>query len=105
MLDSKVLRKLSIGRCLNLTTYPTISQNIKSLRFWGTSIKEVPQSIAGKLKVLVLIVCSKITNFLEISGDIEELCLRGIAIKEVSSSIQFLTRLYDLNMIKLIKIK
>ncbi|KAJ6952667.1 disease resistance protein RPV1-like [Populus alba x Populus x berolinensis] len=98
MLDSKVLRKLSIFRCLDLTTCPTISQNMKSLRLWGTSIKEVPQSICGKLKVLHLCGCSKMTKFPEISGDIEELRLSGTAIKGVPSSIQFLTRLRVLEM-------
>ncbi|KAL9382608.1 hypothetical protein Peur_025643 [Populus x canadensis] len=98
MLYSKVLRKLSIHQCLDLTTCPTISQNMKSLRLWGTSIKEVPQSITGKLKVLDLWGCSKMTKFPEISGDIEELCLSETAIQEVPSSIQFLTRLRELDM-------
>ncbi|KAL9345329.1 hypothetical protein Peur_063004 [Populus x canadensis] len=98
MLYSKVLRKLSIDQCLDLTTCPTISQNMKSLRLGGTSIKEVPQSITGKLKVLDLSGCSKMTKFPEISGDIEELYLSETAIKEVPSSIQFLTRLKVLEM-------
>ncbi|XP_073262964.1 disease resistance protein Roq1-like isoform X1 [Populus alba] len=80
MLDSKVLRKLFTSSCLDLTTCPTISQNMKSLRLWETSIKEVPQSIAGKLKVLSLSGCSKMTKFPEIS------------------SIQFLTRLQVLSL-------
>ncbi|KAI9377681.1 hypothetical protein POPTR_019G113701v4 [Populus trichocarpa] len=98
MLYSKVLRKLSIYQCLDLTTCPTISQNMKSLRLWGTSIKEVPQSITGKLKVLDLWGCSKMTKFPEVSGDIEELWLSETAIQEVPSSIQFLTRLRELEM-------
>eukprot|EP00258_Populus_trichocarpa_P031009 XP_024447028.1 protein SUPPRESSOR OF npr1-1, CONSTITUTIVE 1 isoform X2 [Populus trichocarpa] len=98
MLYSKVLRKLSIDQCLDLTTCPTISQNMKSLRLWGTSIKEVPQSITGKLKVLDLWGCSKMTKFPEVSGDIEELWLSETAIQEVPSSIQFLTRLRELEM-------
>jgi len=97
MLDSKVLRKLSIGLCLDLTTCPTISQNMVCLRLEQTSIKEVPQSVTGKLKVLDLNGCSKMTKFPEISGDIEQLRLSG-TIKEMPSSIQFLTRLEMLDM-------
>ncbi|KAJ6855086.1 disease resistance protein RPV1-like [Populus alba x Populus x berolinensis] len=96
MLDSKVLRKLYISSCLDLTTCPTISQNMKSLHLRETSIKEVPQSIAGKLKVLSLSGSSKVTKFPEISGDIEELDLSRTAIKKVPSSIQFFTRLKKL---------
>jgi Leucine-rich repeat (LRR) protein len=98
MLDSKVLRRLSIGRCLDMTTCPTISQNMVSLLLEQTSIKEVPQSVTGKLQYLNLYGCSKITRFPEISGDIKVLELMGTAIKEVPSSIQFLTRLRILNM-------
>ncbi|XP_061943572.1 disease resistance protein RPV1-like isoform X1 [Populus nigra] len=98
MLDSKVLRSLSISRCLNVTTCPTISQNMGYLRLEQTSIKEVPQSVTGRLKYLHLDGCSKMTKFPENLEDIEILELRGTAIKEVPSSIQFLTRLRILNM-------
>jgi hypothetical protein len=56
----------TIGQCLDLTTCPTISQNMKRLCLGGTSIKEVPQSILGKLKLLDLWGCSKMTKFPEI---------------------------------------
>ncbi|XP_061943585.1 disease resistance protein RPV1-like isoform X1 [Populus nigra] len=98
MLDSKVLRFLTISRCLDVTTCPTISQNMVWLRLEQTSIKEVPQSVTGKLEVLDLWGCSKMTKFPKISGDIEKLNLGGTAIKEVPSSIQFLTRLCYLDM-------
>jgi hypothetical protein len=68
------------------------------LQLEQTSIKEVPQSVTGKLEFLLLNGCSKLTKFPEISGDITRLCLGGTAIKEVPSSIQFLTRLYELHM-------
>jgi hypothetical protein len=89
MLDSKVLRKLVISRCLDMTTCPTISQNMKSLHLKETSIKKVPQSVTGKLQQLNLNGCSKMTKFPENLEDIEWLNLSGTAIKEVSSSIQF----------------
>ncbi|KAJ6855720.1 disease resistance protein RPV1-like [Populus alba x Populus x berolinensis] len=98
MLDSKVLSLLLISRCLDLTTCPTISQNMELLSLAETSIKEVPQSVTSKLEYLSLNGCSKMTKFPEISGDIEELHLSGTAIKEVPSSIQFLTRLKTLDM-------
>ncbi|XP_011002869.1 PREDICTED: protein SUPPRESSOR OF npr1-1, CONSTITUTIVE 1-like isoform X4 [Populus euphratica] len=98
MLDSKVLKVLSISRCLDVTKCPTISQNMKSLYLEETSIKEVPQSITSKLENLGLHGCSKITKFPEISGDVKTLYLSGTAIKEVPSSIQFLTRLRVLDM-------
>jgi len=98
MLDSKVLRELVISRCLDMTTCPTISQNMKTLNLKETSIKKVPQSVTGKLQHLNLDGCPEITKFPEISGDIKALSLRGTAIKEVPSSIQFLTRLFHLDM-------
>nr|TKS16438.1 hypothetical protein D5086_0000023380 [Populus alba] len=82
MLDSKVLRILSIGGCLDMTTCPTISQNLERLCLAETSIKEVPQSVTSKLEYLSLNGCSKMTKFPEISGDIKVLCLSGTAIKE-----------------------
>ncbi|KAJ6859277.1 disease resistance protein RPV1-like [Populus alba x Populus x berolinensis] len=97
MLDSKVLRYLLISRCLDVTTCPTISQNMRRLELEQTSIKEVPQSVTGNLFSLSLSGCREITKFPEISGDIEVLDLKGTAIKEVPS-IQFLTRLRWLNM-------
>jgi len=99
MLDSKVLRILFIGQCLDVTTCPTISQNMEWLRLEQTSIKEVPQSVTGKLQCLCLSGCSKMTKFPENLEDIKDLSLVGTAIKEVPSSIQYLTRLYNLNMI------
>ncbi|KAJ6855745.1 hypothetical protein NC651_040394 [Populus alba x Populus x berolinensis] len=99
MLDSKVLKELVISRCLDVTTCPTISQNMVWLELAGTSIKEVPQSvITGKLQRLNLDGCSKMTKFPENLEDIERLNLSGTAIKEVPSSIQFLTRLKSLSM-------
>jgi len=98
MLDSKVLSFLSISRCLDVTTCPTISQNMVWLRLEQTSIKEVPQSVTGRLEYLYLNGCSKMTKFPENLEDIVELCLRGTAIKGMPSSIQFLTRLYILDM-------
>ncbi|KAG6738900.1 hypothetical protein POTOM_058523 [Populus tomentosa] len=101
MLDSKVLKYLSISRCLDVTTCPTISQNMTQLKLEQTSIKEVPQSVTGNLFSLSLSGCREITKFPEISGDITILNLRGTAIKEVSSSIQFLTRLKTLKYLDL----
>ncbi|KAL9382610.1 hypothetical protein Peur_025645 [Populus x canadensis] len=98
MLDSKVLRYLDISRCLDVTTCPTISQNMVWLRLEQTSIKEVPQSVTGRLQYLCLDGCSKMTKFPENLEDIVELSLEGTAIKEVPSSIQFLTRLRELDM-------
>jgi Leucine-rich repeat (LRR) protein len=98
MLDSRVLRVLAISRCPDVTTCPTISQNMKWLKLEETSIKEVPQSVTSKLERLSLDGCSKMTKFPENLKDIVELNLRGTAIKEVPSSIQFLTRLRDLDM-------
>ena len=89
MLDSKVLRFLEINRCLDVTTCPTISQNMKCLHLKETSIKKVPQSVTGKLQHLNLNGCSKMTKFPENLDDIEWLNLSGTAIKEVPSSIQF----------------
>ena len=89
MLDSKVLRYLDISRCLNVTTCPTISQNMVYLVLRETSIKEVPQSVTGRLKYLFLSGCSKMTKFPENLEDIVELHLSGTAIKEVTSSIHF----------------
>jgi len=82
MLDSKVLKVL-ISRCLDVTTCPTISQNMKYLYLEQTSIKEVPQSVTRKLKRLFLNGCSKMTKFPENVKDIKALYLRGTAIKEV----------------------
>ncbi|KAJ6855723.1 disease resistance-like protein DSC1 [Populus alba x Populus x berolinensis] len=74
MLDSKVLRTLHIGRCLDMTTCPTISQNMESLWLEETSIKEVPQSVlTGKLKFLNLNGCSKMTQFPENLEDMKSL--------------------------------
>jgi len=98
MLDSKVLRYLDISQCLDITTCPTISQNMELLILEETSIKEVPQSVTGRLELLWLTGCSKMTKFPENLKDIEDLCLTRSAIKEVPSSIQYLTRLYNLNM-------
>jgi len=98
VLDSKVLSVLLISRCLDVTMCPTISQNMKWLQLEETSIKEVPQSVTGKLELLFLDGCSEMTKFPEISEDIRTLYLSGTAIKEVPSSIQFLTRLYVLDM-------
>ncbi|KAH8480153.1 hypothetical protein H0E87_030407 [Populus deltoides] len=98
MLDSKVLRYLHISRCLDMTTCPTISQNMELLILPETSIKEVPQSVTGRLELLWLSGCSKMTKFPENLKDIEDLSLTRSAIKEVPSSIQYLTRLYNLNM-------
>jgi len=98
MLDSKVLRYLHISRCLDMTTCPTISQNMELLILPETSIKEVPQSVTGRLELLWLSGCSKMTKFPENLKDIENLSLTRSAIKEVPSSIQYLTRLYHLNM-------
>ncbi|KAG6737158.1 hypothetical protein POTOM_059808 [Populus tomentosa] len=98
MLDSKVLRFLCISRCLDVTTCPTISQNMESLQLDQTLIKEVPQSVTGNLFHLCLSGCPEITKFPEISGHIQILELKGTAIKEVPSSIQFLTRLERLDM-------
>jgi hypothetical protein len=98
MLDSKVLRYLHISQCLDMTTCPTISQNMELLILRETSIKEVPQSVTGRLELLWLTGCSKMTKFPENLKDIEDLCLTRSAIKEVPSSIQYLTRLYNLNM-------
>jgi Leucine-rich repeat (LRR) protein len=61
MLDSKVLKVL-ISRCLDVTTCPTISQNMKYLYLEQTSIKEVPQSVTRKLERLFLNGCSKMTK-------------------------------------------
>jgi len=97
MLDSKVLSFLSISRCLDVTTCPTISQNMVCLRLEQTSIKEVPQSVTGNLQLLNLDGCSKMTKFPE-NLDIPALYLKGTTIKEVPSSIQFLTRLETLDM-------
>jgi hypothetical protein len=71
---------------------------MKSLHLRETSIKEVPQSVTGKLQHLDLNGCSKMTKFPENLKDIRALHLRGTAIKEVPSSIQFLTRLIMLDM-------
>jgi len=98
MLDSKVLRYLDISRCLDMTTCPTISQNMELLILRETSIKEVPQSVTGRLELLWLTGCSKMTKFPENLEDIKSLTLSGSAIKEVPSSIQFLTRLHTLHM-------
>ncbi|KAL9388108.1 hypothetical protein Peur_021232 [Populus x canadensis] len=98
MLDSKVLSVLLISRCLDVTMCPTISQNMKWLQLEETSIKEVPQSVTGKLELLFLDGCSEMTKFPEISEDIRTLYLSGTAIKEVPSSIQCLTKLYVLDM-------
>jgi len=98
MLDSKVLRFLNISRCLDVNTCPTISQNMKWLKLEETSIKEVPQSVTGRVKYLYLNGCSKMTKFPENLEDIVQLELGGTAIKEVPSSIQFLTRLETLDM-------
>jgi Leucine-rich repeat (LRR) protein len=68
------------------------------LRLEQTSIKEVPQSVTGRLKYLFLNGCSKMTKFPENLEHIQELQLRGTGIKEVPSSIQFLTRLRHLDM-------
>ncbi|XP_073263032.1 disease resistance protein RPV1-like [Populus alba] len=93
-----VLRKLAIRRCLDMTTCPTISQNMKSLHLAETSIKEVPQSVASELESLYLNDCPEVTKFPDYLEDIEELYLSRTAIKEVPSSIQFLTRLSYLDM-------
>ena len=82
MLDSKVLKVL-ISRCLDVTTCPTISQNMKYLYLEQTSIKEVPQSVTRKLERPFLNGCSKMTKFPENVKDIKALYLRGTAIKEV----------------------
>ncbi|KAJ6348595.1 hypothetical protein OIU77_006219 [Salix suchowensis] len=97
MLDSKVLRVLAISRCLDITKCPTISQNMKRLELWETSLKGVPQSVTSKLEHLSLRGCSKITKFPEISGDIKELYLGWTAITKVPSSIQFLKKLSSLS--------
>ncbi|XP_011014770.1 PREDICTED: disease resistance protein RPS6-like [Populus euphratica] len=98
MLYSQVLRKLTIWRCLDVTTCPTISQNMVRLELKRTLIKEVLQSVAGTLEYLYVNGCSKMTKFPQNLEDIVELNLRVTAIKEVPSSIQFLTRLRDLDM-------
>nr|TKS16436.1 hypothetical protein D5086_0000023360 [Populus alba] len=77
MLYSKVLRKLIISQCLHLTTCPTISQNLVWLQLERTSIKEVPQSVTGKLQFLFLNGCSKMTKFPENLEDIVQLHLSG----------------------------
>ncbi|KAG5222153.1 protein SUPPRESSOR OF npr1-1, CONSTITUTIVE [Salix suchowensis] len=97
MLDSKVLRVLAISRCLDIIKCPTISQNMKRLELWETSLKGVPQSVTSKLEHLSLRGCSKITKFPEISGDIKELYLGWTAITKVPSSIQFLKKLSSLS--------
>uniref|UniRef100_A0A6N2LEI2 Disease resistance protein Roq1-like winged-helix domain-containing protein n=1 Tax=Salix viminalis TaxID=40686 RepID=A0A6N2LEI2_SALVM len=97
MLDSKVLRVLAISRCLDITKCPTISQNMKRLELWETSLKGVPQSVTSKLEHLSLRGCSKIIKFPEISGDIKELYLGWTAITKVPSSIQFLKKLNSLS--------
>ncbi|KAB5512645.1 hypothetical protein DKX38_029673 [Salix brachista] len=98
MLDSKVLRLLALSRCLDMTKFPTISQNMKRLYLEETSLKEVPQSVTSKLEHLGLHGCLKITKFPEISGDIKTLYLSETAITEVPSSIQFLKKLSILDM-------
>uniref|UniRef100_A0A6N2KZ66 Uncharacterized protein n=1 Tax=Salix viminalis TaxID=40686 RepID=A0A6N2KZ66_SALVM len=98
MLDSKALRVLALSRCLDMTKFPTISQNMKRLYLEETSLKEVPQSVTSKLEHLGLHGCSKITKFPEISGDIKTLYLSETAITEVPSSIQFLKKLSVLDM-------
>ncbi|XP_034889990.2 uncharacterized protein, partial [Populus alba] len=92
------LPDLSMAKNLDVTTCPTISQNMTRLHLEQTSNKEVPQSVNCKLERLYLSGCSKITNFPENLKDIRILYLRGTAIKEVPSSIQFLTRLEMLDM-------
>ncbi|KAJ6855754.1 hypothetical protein NC651_040399 [Populus alba x Populus x berolinensis] len=85
MLDSKVLRTLHIDRCLDMTTCPTISQNMEWLWLLETSIKEVPQSVlTGRLKYLILNGCSKMTKFPENLEDMKslvQLCLSKTGIK------------------------
>nr|TKS05884.1 hypothetical protein D5086_0000128600 [Populus alba] len=81
MLDSKVLSILFISRCLDVTTCPMISQNMVWLWLEQTSIKEVPQSVAGRLEHLNLDGCSKMTKFPENLEDIVELNLRGLLLK------------------------
>ncbi|KAB5512739.1 hypothetical protein DKX38_029767 [Salix brachista] len=98
MLDSKVLRVLALSRCLDMTKFPTISQNMKRLYLEETSLKEVPQSVTSKLEHLGLHGCSNITKFPEISEDIKTLYLSETAITEVPSSIQFLKKLSVLDM-------
>ncbi|KAJ6348956.1 hypothetical protein OIU77_006531 [Salix suchowensis] len=98
MLDSKVLRVLALSRCLDMTKFPTISQNMKRLYLEETSLKEVPQSVTSKLEHLGLHGCSNITKFPEISGDIKTLYISETAITEVPSSIQFLKKLKVLDM-------
>ncbi|KAJ6291434.1 hypothetical protein OIU76_023495 [Salix suchowensis] len=98
MLDSKVLRELTISPCPDITKCPTNSQNMKRLILEETSLKEVPQSVTSKLEHLSLAGCSKITKFPEISGDIETLNLSKTAITEVPSSIQLLKKLRKLDM-------
>ncbi|KAF9661737.1 hypothetical protein SADUNF_Sadunf19G0099700 [Salix dunnii] len=98
MLDSKVLRVLAISRCLDMTKFPTISQDMKRLYLEETSLKEVPQSVTSKLEHLGLHGCSNITKFPDISGDIKTLYLSETAITEVPSSIQFLKKLRVLDM-------
>jgi len=75
-----------------------MAKNLQCLHLEQTSIKEVPQSVNRKLKLLYLSGCSKITKFPGNLEYIEELYLRGTSIEEVPSSIQFLTRLRDLDM-------
>ncbi|XP_061943576.1 disease resistance protein RPV1-like isoform X5 [Populus nigra] len=98
MLESKVLRKLVISRCLDVTKCPTISQNMKWLQLEETSIKEVPQSVTGKLRRLCLSGCSKMIKFPENLEDIEELEIRGTAIKEVPSSFKHMKSLKRLQL-------
>ncbi|KAJ6858639.1 hypothetical protein NC652_041052 [Populus alba x Populus x berolinensis] len=98
MLDSKVLSFLIISPCLDATTCSPISQNMAWLQLEQTSIKEVPQSVTGRLQYLILDGCSKMIKFPENLEDIEVLKLRGTAIKEVPSSIQYFTRLEALDM-------
>nr|TKS16441.1 hypothetical protein D5086_0000023410 [Populus alba] len=92
MLDSKVLRRLHIDRCLDMTTCPTISQNMESLWLTETSIKELPQSVlTGRLEYLNLRGCSKMTKFPENLEDVKslaELCLINTGIKELPLSIK-----------------
>ncbi|KAJ6855731.1 disease resistance protein RPV1-like [Populus alba x Populus x berolinensis] len=101
MLDSKVLRKLSIGGCLDMTTCPTISQNLESLCLAETSIKEVPQSVTGKLKDLSLNGCSKMTKFpenLEDMKSLKDLILSKTGIKEIPLSIKDMVCLQRLDL-------
>ncbi|KFK40088.1 hypothetical protein AALP_AA3G328900 [Arabis alpina] len=96
------LKRLNLEGCTNLTTLPQGMQEMESLVYLNlggcTRLVSLPEMKLKSLKTLILSYCLNLENFPLISESLEALYLQGTAIKVIPTSIEYLQKLFLLNL-------